>query len=167
MDFKTVTKNSQIDFSLYVNTETGEMLASELIDSPISVRVKEETELVTKSKSEGFVVIEVDALMKIQPLLTKAELGNLLLLSQLTKTEMNMLYNNSVPHSNSSLQHYLEIKSNKTFTELIKKLIKIGVLYQVKGNINGAVRVVYIMNPYFSSRRKTFNNALFNMFKKF
>lgn len=94
-------------------------------------------------------------------------MANLVKMIPLTKTEMNMIYNHSVPHTNATLQKYLEIGSRAKFTELMKRLIKAGVLYQVKGSINGAVRVVYIMNPHLSNRRKTFHNSLFKLFKDF
>jgi len=164
---KKVKKNVSIDFSLYVNEETGEILASELNGNALMVSVKEDTELVTMKKPDSFAFINVSTLEKVIKLLNNADLGNLLKLFPLTKTEMNMIYNHTYPHTNYSLQKYLEIKSNKTFHEFIKRLIKAGVLYQVKGQINGAVRVVYILNPYLSNRRKTFHNSLFDLFSDF
>lgn len=169
MTTKKVKKNLGLDFSIYYNEETGESLASEMLsnENHIMVTVKEDTELVTLKTPENFAFINTDTIVKIATLLNKADLGNLMLMLPLTKTEMNMIFNHSVPHSNKSLQKYLDIKSNKTFHDLIKRLIKIGILYQIKGNINGAVRVVYIMNPHLSNRRKTFHHSLFEIFRDF
>lgn len=169
MTTNKVKKNVSIDFSIYYNEESGESLASEMLSSEnnVMVTVKEDTELVTLKTPDNFAFINTDTILKIATLLNNADLGNLMKMLPLTKTEMNMLFNHSVPHSNKSLQKYLDIKSNKTFHDLIKRLIKVGVLYQVKGNINGAVRVVYIMNPHLSNRRKTFHNSLFEIFRDF
>jgi hypothetical protein len=169
MNIKKVKKNVNIDFAIYYNEETGESLASEMVsnENNIMVTIKEDTELVTLKTPENFAFINTDTILKIATLLNNADLGNLMKMLPLTKTEMNMLFNHSVPHSNKSLQKYLAIKSNKTFHDLIKRLMKVGVLYQIKGSINGAVRVVYIMNPHLSNRRKTFNHCLFDIFKDF
>lgn len=166
---KNVKKNVEVDFSLYYNENTGESLASELVNSEngIMVSVKEDTELVTMKTPDNFAFINTDTLSKVIKLLNNADLGNLFKMIPLTKTEMNMVFNHSVPHTNTTLQKYLEIGSRAKFSDLMKRLIKIGVLYQVKGNINGAIRVVYIMNPYLSNRRKTFHNSLFELFKDF
>jgi hypothetical protein len=118
-------------------------------------------------KPTNFAFINTDTLIKLTALLNNADLANLVKMIPLTKTEMNMVYNHSVPHTNSTLQEYLEIGSSSKFTYLMKRLIKAGVVYQVKGSINGAIRVVYIINPHFSNRRKTFHNSLFSIFKDF
>ena len=164
-----VKKNVAIDFSIYYNEETGESLASELIEleNKTMVSVKEDTELVIMNRPKNFAFIDTDTLLKVIKILNNADLANLVKMIPLTKTEMNMIYNHSVPHTNTTLQKYLEIGSRAKFTELMKRLIKAGVLYQVKGSINGAVRVVYIMNPHLSNRRKTFHNSLFKLFKDF
>lgn len=166
---KKVKKNVPLDFENYVNIETGETLVSELISATdkFMISVKEDTELFTMKQFENFAVINTDTLSKVAKLLNNADLGHLLKLFPLTKTELNMLYNNTIPHSNATLQKYLEIGSRAKFTELIKRLMKAGVLYQIKGNIRGSIRVVYIMNPYLSNRRKTFHLSLYDIFKDF
>lgn len=164
-----VKRNLNIDFSKYFNVETGESLASEMASNEkgTMISVKENTELVMLEKPTDFAFINTETLAKVISLLNNADLGHVIKMIPLTKTEWNMLYNHSVPHTNNSLQSYLEIKSNKSFHELIKRLIKVGVLYQIKGNINGAVRVVYIMNPHLSNKRKTFHVKLLKIFKDF
>lgn len=166
---KNIKKNVCIDLSTYFSEETGESLASELVNSKIktTVSVKEDTELVTMNRPKDFAFINTGTLLKVIKILNNADLAQLTKLIPLTKTEMNMVYNHSVPHTNATLQKYLEIGSRSKFTELIRRLIKAGVLYQIKGSINGAVRVVYILNPYFSNKRRTFHNSLFDIFKDF
>ncbi len=168
MKVKKITSSIKIDLDKFFNGETGESLASEIVGNNITVTMKKEnTELFTLKQPENFSFINLDTLDKLYKVLSNTDLGYLLKLFPLTKTEMNMIFNNTIPHSNYTLQKYLEIKSNQTFHILIKKLISVGVLYQVKGNIQGAVRVVYIMNPNVSNRRKTFSNSLMDYFKDF
>lgn len=167
MKVNTVQNNIHIDLDKFFRDTTGESLASEIVGNNLSVTVKKETDLVTLKKPENFSMINLDTLNKLYKILSNSDLGYLLKMFPLTKTEMNLIYNNTIPHSNYTLQKYLEIKSNKTFHTLIKRLISVGVLYQIKGNIKGAVRVVYIMNPNVSNRRKTFHNSLVNIFKDF
>lgn len=164
---KRVVKNVNVDLAVYWNEETGENLMSTIAGQGIQITAKQETDLVTIDRGDNFGFINFDTLAKVSELLNASDLGHLLRIFPLTKTDMNMIYNHSVPHTNYTLQDYLEIKSNKTFHELIKRLIKAGVLYQIKGNINGAVRVVYIMNPYLANKRKTFNETLLKLFKDF
>jgi hypothetical protein len=167
MKVNKVTNNIKIDLDNFFNGETGESLASEIVGTKTSVTFKKETDLITLKKPENFSMINLDTLAKLYDILSNSDLGYLLKMFPLTKTEMNLICNNTIPHSNYTLQKYLEIKSNKTFHTLIKKLISIGVLYQMKGNIQGAVRVVYIMNPNVSNRRKTFDKSLIDFFKDF
>jgi len=168
MKVKKITNSVKIDLDKFFNEETGETLASEIVGNNITVTMKKEnTELFTLKQPENFSFINLDTLVKLYQVLSNVELGYLIKLVPLTKTEMNLIYNNTIPHSNETLQKYLEIKSNKTFHVIIKKLIKVGVLYQVKGNIQGAVRVTYILNPNVSNRRKTFDKSLISFFKEF
>ena len=156
MKVNKVTNNIKIDLDSFYNSETGESLVSEIIGNKTSVTFKKETDLITLKKPENFSMINLDTLNKLYQILSNSDLGYLL-----------KIYNNTIPHSNYTLQKYLDIKSNKTFHTLIKKLISVGVLYQIKGNIQGAVRVVYILNPNVSNRRKTFHNSLIDLFKDF
>lgn len=164
---KSVVKNVNLDLSLYFNEETGESLASELVGNGMKVSVREETDTVTIDKGDNFGFINYDTLAKVSQILNASDLGHVLRMFPLTKTDMNMVYNHSVPHSNETLQSYLEISNRNKFYELMKRLIKAGVLYQIKGNINGAVRVVYIMNPFLANKRRTFNSTLVKLFKDF
>ena len=166
---KNVKKNVTIDFSLYFNEETGESLASELVskESKTMVSVKEDTGLVTLEKSKEFAYINFETLRKLNDVLSVTDRGYMLQMFELTKTEMNILYNHTQPHTNATLQSFLKFKSKGKFFDLIKRLMKAGVLYQMKGSINGAVRVVYILNPKISNRRRTFSVEIFGLFKDF
>jgi len=45
--------------------------------------------------------------------------------------------------------------------------MKAGVIYQIKGNIAGEVRVIYMMNPFLARKRKTIDKEVFNVFNPF
>lgn len=162
-----VKKSVIVDFSIYHNEETGEALSSELSGNGLMVSIKEETDLVTMKTPDNFAFINTDVLSKVIPLLSDGDLAHLLKMIPLTKTEMNMLFNNTIPHTNATLQKYLKIVNRTAFHKVIKRLISSGILYQIKGNIYGKVRVVYILNPHLSNRRKTFHKSLFDIFKDF
>ena len=112
-----IKKNVAIDFSIYYNGETGESLASELVnlENKTMVSVKEDTELVTMKRPDNFAFIDTDVLLKIIELLSNNDLAHVLKLIPTTKTEMNMVYNHSVPHTNASLQKYLKILNKTAF----------------------------------------------------
>jgi len=167
METKNVKRSIEIDFSEYYNAGTGENLIEKISGQGITLSLKENTDLVTIKQPENFSFINLDTLVKLYEVLSNVELGYLFKLIPLTKTEYNIIFNHTIPHSNYTLQDYLKIKSNKTFHELIKKLVKEGILYQMKGNISGAIRVIYIMNPFLSNRRRTFNKDVTNIFKNF
>jgi predicted transcriptional regulator len=82
------------------------------------------------------------------------------------KTPLNLVFNHSVPHTNETLQVALDIASRSTFTLLIKKLMTLGVLYQLKGNFMGKVRVVYMMNPMLARKRSKMDAVVNDVFKK-
>jgi hypothetical protein len=89
-------------------------------------------------------------------------------MSLCAQTPLSLLYNdNNKLHSNESLQKYLKIKSEAKYFELIKRLIKVGVLYQIKGLIYGEVRKVYMINPFLSKKRKVFDEQVIQVFKSF
>lgn len=160
---RNVKKNIELDLTDYVNRNTGEFLISELKNK--TIEVKENTDLFTIHK-DNYAVISTDAIIKLQETLNPVQLGYFFKMIPLTKTEMNVVFNHSVPHTNKSLMNYLNI-TNRTFHLVIKKLTTAGVLYQLKGNINGAIRVIYIINPFISSRRKKFDKKLLTIFKDF
>lgn len=155
-----------LDMSKYVNEDTGEMFVSENINNKQKVTVEKETGMVSIS-SNDYSVIDSEAIMYLSQILNNSDLGNVLKMSTILKTSLNIVFNNSVPHSNETLQQYLEISSEPGFIALIKRLIKAGVLYQVKGLIYGQVRVIYMMNPFLANKRKTFDQKVIEIFSDF
>jgi len=164
-EMKLVRQKKKIDVSKYVNTDTGEYLNSELTGKGSITTVSDDDRYVTIS-SDDYTIIDADALRYLQSLLNRSELGSLSIIASDLKTPINLVFNNNVPHTNESLQKALNINSNSTFNILIRKLMKIGVLYQIKGNIMGSVRVIYMMNPLLARKRSKLDSQVFEIFKK-
>lgn len=160
-----VRENDPIDLGKYVNTDTGELLSSELQPGDTVTKTKETGMKVIVSAN--YSVIDSDAVVYLSGVLNNADMGNLLKLGVLTKTPLNIVFNENIPHTNESLQRYLRIASEAMFLKLIKRLMTAGILYQIKGRIYGEVRVCYMLNPYLSRKRKHFEDKVFQVFEKF
>lgn len=166
-DQKVVPLTSPIDLDKYANIETGEILSEELSNSGKNVTLRQDTGL-RKIDSEDYAVIETEAILYLSSILNNSDLANVVKMAVTTRTPLNIIYaNNNIPHTNDSLQKYLEIDSKSMFIKLIRRLIKEGILYQIKGRISGDVRVCYMLNPYLSRKRKHFEDRVFQVFEKF
>jgi len=162
---KVKRTTSDVDISKYVNFETGEVMSSE-IGGSASIVVKEDTGMSIVNSSD-FAIIDTDAVRYLFEVLNDIDFGRLLKMSLTTKTPFNILFNHNTPHSNKSLQKYLAMSSESGFFRFVKRLMKLGILYQIKGKVYGEVRVVYMLNPYLSRKRKVFDNKVFEIFTEF
>ena len=161
-----VKKPEVIDLSKYHNNETGEIMTSELIKEGTTLTVNAKTGMTTIS-STNYAVIDADALIALTQILNNSDLANVLKMAVITHTPLNIVYNGNIPHTNDTLQKYLEVKSEAKYFNLIRRLINIGVLYQIKGRIYGEVRVCYMLNPFLTRKRKQFESKVFEVFEKF
>lgn len=165
-DHKTIPITTPIDLDKYANIETGETLASEAAQGK-GFTIREHTGLKTITSSD-YAVIETEAILFLSRILNNSDLANVVKMSVLTRTPLNIVYaDNNYPHTHDTLQKYLEIDSKSMFIKLIRRLIKNGILYQIKGKIYGEVRVCYMLNPYLSRKRKQFESAVFDAFERF
>jgi len=162
---KTINEKVQIDISEYHNSATGELLASELKPGS-KMEIKTPTDMVTISY-QTYAVIETEALEVMSRILSDADLAKVFKMTSLTQTPLNIIYNNNIPHTNETLQKYLELKSESMYIQLIRRLMKAGILYQIKGLIYGEVRVCYMLNPFISKRRQTFDKKVTTIFADF
>ena len=80
----TIKRNIELNLTNYVNVETGELLISEFNNK--TIEVKEDTNLFSINK-ENYAVISTDAILRLQEILNPLQLGYLLKLLPLTKTE--------------------------------------------------------------------------------
>jgi hypothetical protein len=154
-----------VDLTDYVNMETGEPLHDEF-EPGSTLKITENSGMSLVTYDE-YSVISMETLWELERLLNDADLGKVLKMSGILKTPLNILYNSTIPHTNDSLQGFLRIKSKSMFFKLISRLMKVGVLYQIKGLIMGEVRVMYMMNPWVCKKRKTFENRVLEVFSKF
>jgi hypothetical protein len=159
-------KQVAIDLTKYVNEETGELLTSELQRDKMVVTVTKEGNYVVIT-SDDYVVLDCKTVNYLSDILSRTEMNNILMMATDLKTPLNIVYNGPQPHSNESLQVFLGYSSKSTFIKLLQKLIKAGVIYQIKGNIRGEVRVIYMMNPFLARKRKTIDKEVFEVFKPF
>ena len=155
-------KNVDFDLETYVNIETGELLSSSLGRDKLSVSVTEKGDYVVMS-SDDYVVLYSATVKFLANQLSRAELSNVLMMATDLKTPLNLVYNGPQPHSNESLQAFLGYSSRAMFFKLLNKLMKLGVIYQIKGRISGELRVVYMLNPYIARKRKTIDNTVFKI----
>lgn len=160
------TKKVKLDLSRYVNTTTGELLTSELSKDKMIVSVTKEGNYVVIT-SDDYVVLDCKTVNYLSNILSRTEMNNILMMATDLKTPLNIVYNGPQPHSNDSLQKFLGYSSKSTFIKLLQKLMRSGVIYQIKGNIGGEVRVIYMMNPFLARKRKTIDSEVFDVFKPF
>lgn len=161
---KKVNKPAVLDLESYVDESTGEVKM--LAQIPEGVKITEESGMVVLD-SDNYAVLETEAMLALMKVLNNSDLCNVLKMSVTTKTALNIVFNNTIPHTNDTLQKYLQIGSQSKFIALIKRLISAGVLYQIKGKIYGEVRVCYMLNPFLSRKRRLFEAKVFDVFEKF
>lgn len=159
-------EKQEVDLSPYVNKDTGELLVDEILDKDTVLTVNKQTNMITLH-SDDYAVIETEALLILSQILNNSDLANVIKMSVTLKTPLNIVYNGAFPHTNESLQKYLEVGSESMFMKLVRRLMKAGVLYQIKGRIYGEVRVCYMLNPFLSRKRKQFESKVFEAFEKF
>jgi hypothetical protein len=160
------TKKVNLDLSKYVNAATGELLTSELNRDKMVVSVTKEGDYVVIT-SDDYVVLDCKTVDYLSDILSRTEMNNILMMATDLKTPLNIVYNGPQPHSNDSLQKFLGYSSKSTFIKLLQKLMRTGVIYQIKGNIGGEVRVIYMMNPFLARKRKTIASEVFGVFRPF
>jgi len=163
---KKVKKPAPLDLTPYVDQNTGELLTDKLIDEKSSITITKDTGMSVISYSD-YSVIETEAIMVLSQLLNNSDLANVIKMAVVVKTPLSIVFNNKVPHTKITLQKYLEIKSEAMYINLIKRLVKVGVLYQMKGFMYGEVRMCYIINPYICRKRRVFENTVLDIFKQF
>jgi len=161
---RVVNEVPEVSLETHVDESTGEVrLLAEIKEGQ---KITQKSDLVT-IHSNDYSVIDVDSLKVLMQALNDSDMAKIIKMSITTKTASNILFNNNIPHSNKTLQQYLEIKSKSMFMKLIKRLVKEGALYKVEGNIYGEVRTIYMLNPHLSRRRRTFNADVIAVCKQF
>ena len=161
---KKVNNNKKIDPSLYINSKTGESLSEEIKGLELTTSVESGKVIIN---SYDYTIVDSTAMNFLRKHLNRSELGSIGIMTEDLKTPLNVVFNHNIPHTNETLQSVLGIASNSTFNLLIKKLMKLGVLYQVKGNVRDKIRVFYMMNPFVARKRKILDSKVTLIFKDF
>jgi hypothetical protein len=158
-------KTTVINFDNFVNKDTGETMSSE-IKPGTTVKVMETTNM-SKVDYEEYAVISIAALDELMRILNNSDLANVIKMGKTVRAPLNILYNYNIPHTNDTLRGYLEIDSKSMFIKLIRRLMNLGILYQIKGLIRGEVRAIYLLNPFICRRGNNFDNRVLAVFEKF
>jgi hypothetical protein len=161
-----IKKKTILDLDAYINASTGEYMSSENEGKGLRISMVESTEKSVVTY-DNYAVISSEAVDVLQSVLNDSDLGKVMKMSLTIKTDLSILFNENIPHTNKTLQQYLKIKSEAMYIGLIKRLMRAGVLYQIKGLIWGEVRVIYMINPYICRKRKIFGNRVLEVFRKF
>lgn len=164
MQVRKVKNKNKVDITKYVNSETGELLIDE-VEGDASLSITSESDTVIVS-SKNYAVIDEDAVMYLMSVLNNSDFANVMKMAITTKTPLNIIYNNNIPHTNETLKRYLSLNSKSMYNKMVNRLINEGILYQIKGKVYGKVRVIYMLNPYVTRKRKTFDSKVFDVFSK-
>lgn len=146
----------------FVNTESGEMLMSEIPDLAYVVRNSDQVIIDYKE----FVVMNTEVVEFLIDNLNAAELGRVLKLSHTIKSNWNILHNkkNNLPYELNELAEEVSYTRNK-FHLFMQKLYKASIVYKLKGYWDGVEKTVYILNPHLAKCTKTINKDIMCCFE--
>lgn len=155
-----------VDISAYVDKQ-GQIIDA-IEGESTRVVVAKKGDMYLTIESNNYSVIDTEAIYALSEILNDTDFGRVLKLSVTTTTPFNILTNtNNHFHTNNTLQHYLAISSRGKFFDFIKRLMRVGIIYQMKGLIHGEVRVIYMLNPLLSRKRKSFDPKIKEIFNDF
>lgn len=145
---------------------TGELISTEGITTVISTNPT-----IVETSYKEYVVIDSQALNYLKTLLNKPDLGRLVEITNMVHTPFNALVHEYNPprivyHSAESLRVALDFSSAAMFRQFIKRLVGIGVLYELKGLLRGTseVGMTYLLNPSFAKKRKYIDKDVLALF---
>lgn len=109
MSKKNTFKKEKIDTDKYVNTETGETLASE---QPNLTSVNKINSDYVKFKSESFFIIDDNVMNYLKDILSKADMYHVIIMAQMVYGSYNYLHDKNLNvHNRESLQRDLNIQA--------------------------------------------------------
>jgi hypothetical protein len=146
----------------YINSSTGETVLSELPN--LAYMVKDTNLVIVDYKN--FTVVNQEVMAFLEGVLPFAEIGRINKLSQLIKSNWNILHNSKTnkPYSDSDLAADIQYSRNK-FYNFMQKLYKASVVYKLKGYIDGVEQTVILLNPHLAKRSKTINKDVLTYFQ--
>jgi hypothetical protein len=158
-----VTRNIPVDYTKYTNTETGETMDSEM-KGKTTITAKEGTDLFTIN-SDDYVVFDSGAIQYLINNLNKPDVATVFTMSKMVIGDCSVICtDNKQPHTPDTLSLVLDMNKNK-FYELVRRLMKKGILAYTVCAPSGYVQKIYMLNPYIARKRKTINCELSFFFK--
>lgn len=156
-------KQSSIHPSDYVNTETGELLSSE-VNNKVNITIKEDTGLFTISSDE-YVTFDSKAMAYICSQLNKSDIARVFKMSDMVKGNCSILYqDNNFPHTTETLSSQLSITEHE-FYAVVRRLVKSNILAYTICAPSGFTQKIYMLNPYIARKRKNLNCELKEFFR--
>lgn len=161
---KKVEAHTKIDYSKYVNSETGESLDSEL-KGKTTITAKEGTNHYVIN-SDDYVVFDSAAIEYLMQNLNNSDMAHVVKISKMVKTDCSVLFQPcNLPHSAETLSVTLDMELS-SFYKFVSRLVKKGILAYCVCAPSGYVQKIYILNPYIARKRKTVNCFLFEQIFK-
>jgi hypothetical protein len=152
-----VTKKKKVNLDQFINSDTGELLVSEL--QKAIIEIKEDTGNVIINYDE-YIAIDSACFRFCYENLSIEDFGRLNIMSDTTFTSFNIVCNtNKVPYTDDTLPPFLKLSKDRC-TKFIRRLKGLGIVYTVNGLFMGKVQSVYILNPFLSKKRRTIDEKL-------
>ena len=158
---KNSFKKTKIDTANYINKETGESLQSENLNITSFNEINDDFVIIDY---KNYIIIDYKAISYIEKEFTSSEKGRIFQIIQMIKGYNNFLHKaNNEYHDRESLMKEIEYSRNK-FSLFLNKLVKKGVLYELKGSWNRRVSKRFILNLYIARASKTTNKEIISYF---
>ncbi len=146
----------------YVNTDTGEILSSEIKQGISLVLNKQTNQFIIDS--DEYVTFDADAIYYLAEHLNAADRGKVMLLANMVKGDCCVLYqNNNHPHTPETLSVTFDMHIQKWY-EFVRKMVKKNILAYCVCAPSGYLQKIYMLNPYIARKRKTINCELSHFF---
>jgi hypothetical protein len=161
---KKLTRKKSINPNNYVNTNTGELLASEYAGLSSVTITDADLEIVS---SKEYVVLDSVALNYIAHYFNTVDLGKIIKMSNMVQTNFNILSDRKhEPHSERTLMVELETSVNK-FRDFLKRLYDKGIIAYLLLKKDGIERKHIILNPNIARKRKSYHKDCLKLFQDF
>jgi hypothetical protein len=142
----------------YVNTETGELLTSELKEGIKITLLKDTNQFIINS--DEYVIFDADAIYYLTNHLSSTERGKVMTLANMLKGECSVLcQNNNHPHTPNTLSLFFDMHIDKWY-QFVRKMVSKGVLAYCVCAPSGYLQKIYMLNPYIARKRKSINCEL-------
>ena len=161
---KNAYTKKKIDFSKYVNIETGETLDSEV---PGISSINAQSNQLQIVSSEEYMIVDKKAIDYIRTYFNRTEMARIGELQGMVHGCFNIVYkdlDNKIPHSKETLMEEFDYTRNK-FALFMKKLYQKSVIYYISGYKDGREVTHIMLNPFIARKQKTFHTECVSMFQ--